>query len=100
MYESSTYKLLQTAIVNVRWNNLDVGTALSDLTRQTRTAMPQIEFLLQLPANTKLNRHGIPIHREVHILLLPASVAEVLDYVCQQTNLVLEIEGEKVILTP
>lgn len=94
-------KLNYLIIDKCNFDNADVQVVLDYLTSQSKRLDPDkkgFTFTLRLPTNTPSNFNTV--HREVKMTMENIPMDDFLRFLCEQTNLTYEVEGNAIVFVP
>jgi hypothetical protein len=97
-------KLESTIVENIRWSNIDIQSALDDLTYKLKEEHPgdsQLRFLLHLPVDMKKpDQLGRTVNRKLWIILSKTDLFTLMLYISEQSNLSFRLQKDAVTFIP
>ena len=97
VYDQETYQALRDVLVDVSWNQVELGRVLRDLTLVVRTARPiaaDVNFFMSSSAPPDFR------HRRISLTLKRTPVYDVLAYLSQQVGFTIKVHPGVVLIVP
>ena len=88
LYDQETYQALRDVVIDVSWNQAELGRVLRDLTLAVRTARPisaDINFFVSSSAPADFR------HRKVSLIIKRAPVYSILQDLAQQAGIAIQV---------